>query len=176
MLDLKWVEVGHILRPLLIMIGLVANKRKENEKIMSTTNTVETVDFNAQLCIKNFLSLHCTSEWLAQCDGIVLFSQNKALGDTFMRFLGTFIPEVKNVAYKVYNSRTEGHVNPTDLLNYGKKVFMFFDKDYNSLLSRTYCWIDLNGFELCEEQKFDDISFWKKFGDIFRKRDLNFND
>ena len=158
------------------MIGLVANKRRENEKIMSTTNTLETADFNAQLCIKNFLSLHCTPEWLAHCDGIVLFSQNKALGDTFMRFLGTFIPEVKNMAYKVYNDRKQGHVNPTDLLNYGKKVFMFFNKDNDSLLSRTYCWIDLNGFELCEEQKFDDISFWKKFGDIFRKRNLDFNE
>lgn len=144
---------------------------EKNAELVCEDNT--TKDYS--LDMEHFLRYLMMYKW--DCDAFVVYHPNKDVANQFLRFIGTFFPQIKDRKEVVIDNLEQfnslsvnvGH----ELLNYGEAHYYRRNVSNGSASVKRLLWVNLISIEGYSKKIFKDISFWKTYGRLVREYGKN---
>ena len=127
------------------------------------------------LDMKNLLDYLKSYNW--DCDVFVVYHPDEQVSKNFLRFIGTFFPQLKDKKELYQTDRDQFFGLSANLcrevLNYGHiDYYRRNPKDDSSKLIRIM-WVNLLSVEGYSKKLFKDISFWQAYGKLVREYGKN---
>ena len=122
------------------------------------------------LDMNNFLNYLMSDVW--DIDTFVVYHSDKDVAKEFLRFLGTFFPQIMDKEQKFASSFDVlcdlGASVRTEILNYGRIDHYKRYADTGKMTLNRIMWVNLPSIEKCSHKDFKEISFWKEYGKLVR--------
>lgn len=142
---------------------------KENNAMVIENNPIKDINLD----MNNLLNyLMTNTNWDFQA--MVIYHPNKVVAENFLKFLGTFFPQVLEKKQIVVTSmddlRKLSDGISREILNYGHVSRYQYNpqqKEYTGV--KHYMWIDLKSVEQYSGKQFADLSFWAQYGKLVRE-------
>lgn len=145
----------------------------EKENAVATVENDQIRDYN--LDMENFLKYLMVYEW--DCDAFLVYHPDKEVANQFLRFIGTYFPQIKDRKELVLTDTDQFFGLSSgirhEFLNYGDIHYYKRNVSNGSVVLKRVMWVNLLSIEGYSKKLFKDISFWRAYGKMVREYGKN---
>ena len=143
-----------------------------NANVTAEGSVTKEYKFDTEYFLKYLMSY----DW--DCTAFVVYHPNKEVAANFLRFLGTYFPQIKDRKEAIICDRDQFYNICSNaergLLNFGQVNYYYWNSNIQrASLNKKIFWVNLLSLEIVSQKHFEDISFWKLFGSVVKEYGKN---